>query len=187
MNSYKIIPDKTIQENGPISKSFLNIGMNTFHKACDHVLHLPYGRTSDKTDWTLVLIEGQGTCSTKHALISTLAAELKIDVHLMLGIYLMKESNTPGVGTILNASEYDFLPEAHCYLKYNGERIDITGLSGPDAEPINKFFIEEQILPPQIGNYKQNFHQNYIKQWAESSNFNEIWTLREACIKALGT
>jgi len=82
MNSYKIIPNKIIQEKGPISKAFLDKGINNFHEVCEYILHLPYGRTSDKSDWTLVLIENRGTCSTKHALISALAAELKIDVHL---------------------------------------------------------------------------------------------------------
>jgi len=187
MNSYKVIPNKIIQEKGPISKAFLDKGINSFHEACEYILHLPYGRTSDKSDWTLVLIENRGTCGTKHALISALAAELKIDVHLMLGIYHMKESNTPGVGKILNDSEYAFLPEAHCYLKYSGERIDITGLPGPNAESINEFFLEERIVPAQIGKYKQDFHQNYIKQWAESSKFKEIWSLREACVTSLGT
>jgi len=162
-------------------------GIYHFHDACEYVLKLPYGRTSDKSKWTLVPVEGKGTCSTKHALIAALAKELKIDVHLMLGIYAMKESNTPGVGKVLDSSEYDFLPEAHCYLKYKGHFIDLTGVSGTNAEPINEFFIEEQIIPDQIGSYKEDFHKNYIKQWAEESKFEEIWTLREACIHALAS
>ena len=129
MASYQIIPDKIIHRQGPISKAFTDKGINSFHDACGYILQLPYGRTSDKSDWTLVLIEGRGTCSTKHALIAALAAELELDAHLMLGIYPMKESNTPGVGKVLDNSEYDFLAEAHCYLEYKGERIDITGLS----------------------------------------------------------
>ena len=162
-------------------------GIVSFHDACEYILQLPYGRTSDKTDWTLVLIEGRGTCSTKHALIATLAEELEVDVHLMLGIYPMKESNTPGVGNILDNSEYDFLPEAHCYLKYKEERIDITGLSGSNTGPISELILEKRIVPSQIGKYKQDFHQNYIKQWRKASKFNEIWSLREACIKALSS
>jgi len=162
-------------------------GIYHFHDACKYVLKLPYGRTSDKSNWTLVLVEGKGTCSTKHALIAALAQELNIDVHLMLGIYAMNESNTPGVGKVLDHSGYDFLPEAHCYLKYNNEVIDLTGVSGMNAEPINEFFIEEQIIPDQIGSYKEDFHKNYIKQWAEESKFEKVWELREACINALST
>ena len=185
MASYQIIPDKIIHRQGPISKAFTDKGINSFHDACGYILQLPYGRTSDKSDWTLVLIEGRGTCSTKHALIAALAAELELDAHLMLGIYPMKESNTPGVGKVLDNSEYDFLAEAHCYLEYKGERIDITGLPSPNAEPIDEIILEERIIPAQIGKYKEDFHQNYIKQWAGESKFSEIWSLREACIKAL--
>ena len=70
-------------------------------------------------------------------------------------------------------------------LEYKGKRIDITGLSSPNAEPINEIILEERIAPAQIGKYKKDFHQNYIKQWAGKSKFSEIWSLREACIKAL--
>jgi len=162
-------------------------GICHFHDACEYVLGLPYGRTSDKSEWALVLVEGRGTCSTKHALIAALARELNMDIQLMLGIYPMKESNTPGVGEILDKSEFDFLPEAHCYLKYKDHVIDLTGVSGTDAEPINEFFIEEQIVPEQIGTYKEDFHKKYLKQWEEESKFEEIWSLREACIHALAS
>lgn len=187
MPHYSIFPNKKIHREGSVSKAFLDKGINNFHEACEYVLQLPYGRTSDKSDWNLVLIEGRGTCSTKHALISVLASELNMDVHLILGIYPMKEINTPGVGKILENSGYEYLPEAHCYLMYKDYRIDLSGISGSDVEPINEFLHEERISPLQIGKYKQDFHQNYIKQWADSDKFEEIWSLREACIEALST
>ena len=86
---------------------------------------------------------------------------------------------------IIENSKYDYLPEAHCYLEYNNIRIDITGLSNTNTRPIDELFTEEQIIPEQIGDYKRDFHQKYIKQWADPSVFNEIWSLREACIERL--
>jgi hypothetical protein len=58
------------------------------------VRSLPYGRNSDHSDWRLVLGEGRGTCSTKHALLADLARENRRHVALMLGIYEMDEDNT---------------------------------------------------------------------------------------------
>ena len=185
MKSYTITPNTVIENNGPISKSFIKRGVRRFHDACEYVLHLPYGRTSDTSNYKRVLTEGRGTCSTKHALISALAEELNVNVDLMLGIYAMNESNTPGVGKVLKNSKYEFLPEAHCYLKYKGAMIDLTGLSNEASDPIHEFFVEERITPDQIGKYKQDFHQAYLKQWAEPSMFDDIWLLREACIEAL--
>jgi hypothetical protein len=48
----------------------------------------------------------------------------------------MHEHNTPGVGEVLARYGLLSLPEAHCYLMYNGMRIDVTR-SGT-AEPVNK-------------------------------------------------
>jgi hypothetical protein len=185
MNRIEQLPNGILHDNGLISKSLLSKGITNFHDTCKYIQNLPYGRTSNKTDWMLVITERRGTCSTKHALIARLAEELDLDVHLMLGIYPMKEANTPGVGKILHKTKFSFIPEAHCYLKYNDIRIDITGLDHSDEEPIDELLVEEEILPAQIGNYKENFHQQYIRQWANSAQFNEIWSLREACIKAL--
>ncbi len=38
----------------------------------------------------------------------------------------MTERNTPGVGAVLSKHGLAFVPEAHCYLTYEGIRIDVT-------------------------------------------------------------
>ena len=40
----------------------------------------------------------------------------------MLGIYEMSDRNTPGVGRVLTAHGLSYIPEAHCYLRCQGER-----------------------------------------------------------------
>jgi hypothetical protein len=60
-----------------------------------------------------VLEEGCGTCTTKHATLTELAREQRIDVQLVLGIYEMNERNTPGVGRVLGAYGLSCIPEAH--------------------------------------------------------------------------
>ena len=185
MKSYRILPNKEIVEKGEVTRAFLNLGVHDIHSACEYVSKLPYGRTSDKTNYMLVLAEGSGTCGTKHALIAALALELTIDIQLTLGIYLMSESNTPGIGKLLAGSGFDYLPEAHCYLKYRDKRIDLTGLPASDHEQIDKVLHEETIGLFQIGDYKKTVHQNFIRQWVPDNRFEEIWSLREAYIESL--
>jgi hypothetical protein len=100
------------------------------------------------------LREGKGTCSTKHALLAVLAHEQDLPVVLTLGIYVMHERNTPGVGAVLTRYGLASLPEAHCYLTYAGRRIDITRSGVESTEPMTQVLYEAPIRPEQIGDYK---------------------------------
>jgi hypothetical protein len=110
---------------------------------------------------------------------------------LTLGIYEMHERNTPGVGKVLNNYGLSFVPEAHCYLTYEGIRIDVTRSGAEPSEPIRKFLHEETITPEQIGDYKVHAHQQFLRQWRGQTaltrrfGFEEIWKIREECILAL--
>jgi hypothetical protein len=102
----------------------------------------------------------------------------------------MHENNTPGVGATLSYYNLPFLPEAHCYLTYKGERIDITRAGMEVTESIDRFLYEEMILPAQIGEYKVDLHKRFLRQWlAENKinrySFDELWAIREACIASL--
>jgi len=48
---------------------------------------------------------------------------------------------------------------------------------------------EEQILPLQIQSYKVKKHKQFIKTWQKKEqrdySFDELWSIREACIHAL--
>jgi hypothetical protein len=182
---HEALPNKSLESGFAISKSFSNHGLDDFHQACDYVWRLPYGRNKDRSDWRLVLSESCGTCSTKHALLKALADGLALDVDLMVGIYQMREDNTPGVGRVLAEFGIAFIPEAHCYLAYRGKRVDLTRHGFEASEGINEFFAEMAIDPSGIGELKTQFHQNYIKGEYGSLGFERVWSAREACIKAL--
>jgi hypothetical protein len=95
-----------------------------------------------------VVTEGCGTCSFKHALLAQLAREQGIaDVGLVLGICEMREGNTPGVGPVLAAYGFPWLPEAHCYLRYAGRRFDLAGLP-PGSEPPFDALLQEELIEP---------------------------------------
>jgi hypothetical protein len=183
------LPRFELAAERPLAGRFRACGATSYHDAAALIWHLPYGRTSDRADPTLVLSEGRGTCSTKHALLAQLAAEHGQPVELVLGIYLMGEANTPGTGAALAANGLDAIPEAHCYLRAGGQRIDLTHPPGRlPGEPIAAFLHEEPIVPHQIGAYKQELHRRFLEAWAPATPFSvaELWAIREACIAALG-
>jgi hypothetical protein len=96
--SIRRLPDFALDDSPPLGARFAALGILDYRGAARHVRSLPYGRNSDRSDWMLVLNEGRGTCSTKHALLAELARENGRRVALMLGVYEMDEANTPGVG-----------------------------------------------------------------------------------------
>ncbi len=113
LTSPDALPDRLLSE-GHFATAFRSRGCKTFREAAELVRTLPYARTTNPLDYELVLVERRGTCSTKHALLAALAREESITIKLMLGIYEMMESNTPGVGPVLLSKSLSSIPEAHC-------------------------------------------------------------------------
>ena len=191
MQSWQVLPETALQSAGPISTAFMDQGVANFRAAGRYVHQLPYGRNANRTDFRLVLTEGRGTCSTKHALLAELACETLLPVALTLGMYEMHERNTPGVGPVLSKYGLSYIPEAHCYLIYEGVRIDVTRSGVESTELISQFLYEETITPEQIGGYKVQLHQQFLQQWLTKTalthrfSFEEIWRIREECILAL--
>lgn len=148
---------------------------------------LPYGRTSDRADFTRVLSERRGTCSTKHALLAALAREAHVRVPLRLGIYLMDDANTPGVGEALRLHGLSHVPEAHCVLVAEDGLVDVT-FPGSDGRCALTFIAHCDITPEEIGAFKLAWHQAFVEQWARAERLepHAVWTAREACIAALG-
>ena len=76
MHPYTILPNSEIKSGNIISDTFLSLGIRSFLEACRYVHQLPYGYNSDRDDLMILFKEKMGTCSTKHAVIGSLAAEL---------------------------------------------------------------------------------------------------------------
>jgi len=142
---YELLPNTNLNNGSTIAYSFMERGVDHFHDACDYVWKLPYGRNSDRADLLLVLSEKKGTCSTKHALLKALADEINLKLDLVVGIYPMNEKNTPGVGKVLSDYQLDYIPEAHCYLKYQDQIIDVTRSDLSPEEKIIHFFLKKSL------------------------------------------
>ena len=183
--SVERLPDFALDATRPLGGRFAALGILDYHSAARHVRSLPYGRNSDRSDWRLVLNEGRGTCSTKHALLAELARENSRRVALVLGVYEMDEVNTPGLGAVLKTNGLLCVPEAHCYLAYGGARVDLTRDGG--GGQIQRFLHEEEIELCQIGEYKVEAHKEFVRLWAGEWGLDpeRVWRVRERCIAAL--
>lgn len=192
MRSYDAIPPHKLRPAGPVTTAFSQSGITDLREAGHYLMNLPYGRTSSRLPLTNVLSERRGTCSSKHALFTSLAWEQGIDVQLLLAIFHMTDANTPGIAPILLAHGLPYIPEAHCYVKLNGIRIDITGPRKEGAAP-REFTVEESITPTQIDEYKPAFHRAYLHRWNDGPDgpagftLDHLWNVREACIAHLST
>jgi len=186
------LTNRLLVSDGPVTRLFRAAGAQDFVAAAHHIWELPYGRIADRNQLGLVLSEGRGTCTTKHALLADLAREQHIGAQLTLGIYEMSERNTPGVGQVLSKYGLAYIPEAHCFLRYGGERIDVTGAPA-GAEPIEEFLYEEAIAAGQIGVYKNDLHKRFLREWitrteaVHGRSLDELWRIRGECIAALRT
>ncbi|GAA4072918.1 hypothetical protein GCM10022389_17920 [Flavobacterium cheonanense] len=161
-----------------------------FEEIIKKVKHVPYGRNSNRYDFSLVLSENKGTCSSKHAFLKDYADENDIEnVKLYIGIFKMNEVNTPKLGDLLSKSGIDYIPEAHCYLKINGIPLDVT-TSESFYDKIKEEILEEiEIIPKKVSDFKVDYHKAFLKKWIEETNqnytFDEIWSIREECIQKL--
>ncbi|MEZ5016307.1 MAG: hypothetical protein R2800_04590 [Flavipsychrobacter sp.] len=186
-----MLPNFRLNESTPISNAFIQKGIYDYITAVQYIKELPYGRNRDKSNLINVLGDNRGTCSTKHALLSQLAIEHeRTDISLMMGIFKMDKIYAPNIGAILKQYGLDYIPEAHNYLLFNDQRIDCTTKTSQAIDFEDKLIEEIQIEPYQITDYKVNYHKAFLKKWLEeNSHINlsnqELWSVREDCIKAL--
>ncbi len=176
-----------LQSGFPISDQAILLGIQDFDGLIQFIQQLPYGRTKDRSKPEQVLEELKGTCSTKHALIKKIAMEQGNDtLKLIIGLYKMNHLNTPGIGNVLLEKGLEYIPEAHCYLSWNGKRMDITNPNASIESIKNAIMEEQEIVPEQIGDFKVNYHKTFLQSWKKEQavpySFDEIWEIREQCI-----
>ena len=148
MDSFTVLPDKMITASGVISETFLRLGVDTFAGACRHVHELPYGYNSDRDDLMILFKEKLGSCTTKHAVIATLAAEVGIPVAKSIGIYAMTEEIVTGTRRILSTYALPYVPMVHCFLKSGDLRVDLTedNHNGKNR-PLTDFLFTQPVEP----------------------------------------
>lgn len=184
-------PDFKITSQGQISKEFTKRDIHSFKDAFDFIKHLQYRRNTNKEELITVFNDNCGTCGTKHALLKKLADENGFEgIELVLGMYKMNKTNSPKVSGTLSKNNIDYIPEAHNYLRFQKKILDCTN-SGSQASDFIDDLLEEVIIQPeQITGFKVLFHKRYLQNWLLenkdlSYSLDEIWVIREQCIKDL--
>ena len=179
-----------ILPKGSLSKLAISQGYTSWENLFLAVKKLPYGRNADRKDFSLVLKEGQGSCSSKHAFLKQIADENeRSDVKLILVMYAMSRDNTPGIGETLVNFPMDYIPEAHCYLNFDSIKYDLTSVDSSIEHLAPYILFDEEIEANQVVDYKVNLHQEFLKSWlieqGLSISFEELWSMREKCITQL--
>lgn len=180
-----------INSNGEISQLFLKNQCSNFLSASEFIRNLPYRRNLNKDNLATVFIDECGTCSTKHAILKTLAEENhQTDFKLILGIFKMNGNNTPKIKSVLETYNLDYIPEAHNYLKFKNQILDFTKKNSSENDFIDDLLQEIEIEPHQINQFKIEFHKNYLSNWLAKNpqiqySLEELWQVREQCIEAL--
>jgi thiol-disulfide isomerase/thioredoxin len=183
--------DFEIKSKEQISKEFIERNILTFNQASNFVRKLAYGRNADKNNLVSVFTDNCGTCSTKHALLKKLADENNfVKVKLIVGLFKMNKNNTPEISETLQKNQLEYIPEAHCYLKFEDQIIDLTRINSKPIDFLDDLIEEIEISPEQITDYKVNFHKKYLITWLDKNeqinlSINDIWKIREQCIMDL--
>lgn len=179
-----------LKSSNLLTQKILELGITNSSDLISFIKKIPYGRNSERVNLELVLSENRGTCSSKHAFINAVATENDVtDLKLIIGMYKMTQINTPKIGNEISNNHLEYLPEAHCYLKYGDETIDITA-DNSNFDKIKADILEEvEIEPHQIGQFKIDYHKDFIKKWIVQEKLSltlaEVWAIREKCIENL--
>ncbi|HLO56528.1 MAG TPA: VOC family protein [Saprospiraceae bacterium] len=193
-DGYKIIfalKDLPLNSDDELTQLVRTKNIDHWSDLLDYVKALPYGRNAQRDDFSLVLKEEQGSCSSKHAFLKKVAQLNHIsNVKLIMGIYKMNHLNTPKIGNTILENGLDYIPEAHCYLMINNRRYDLTSANASIHHLIDDVLEEKEIEPEQVNIFKVNYHKDFIKKWiaegATDLSFERVWDIREACITKLG-
>ncbi|MEO1031655.1 MAG: hypothetical protein AAFX55_09645 [Bacteroidota bacterium] len=183
-------PEYNLSSNDVLTRLVKGNNIKDWLDLVNHTKALPYGRNTNRKDFSLVWKEQKGTCSSKHAFLKYMADLNSIpNIDLILGMYKMNVINTPKIGTVLAKYHLDYIPEAHCYLNSNGQRLDVTSANSDFSNFKDDILLEKTIQPEQVVKYKVDFHKAYLKNWIIDNDipfsFEDIWDIREQCIANL--
>lgn len=192
LDCLEIFPEKPFSGGSPIKDRFLSLGIHSFLDACRFVHNLPYGYNSDRDDLMILFKEKKGTCTTKHAVIATLAEDLGLPVDKHVGIYAMTEALVTGTDRILSDYHLPYIPMIHCFLVHGNQRVDLTeGNDNGKKKPLNDFLFTEKVKPNITGKdeyllYRKALTERILKRpEMEGVNIRTVLHAREEGLRLL--
>ncbi len=180
--------DFQLTGTGRCANAAQSMGCMRFAPLAEHIRNLPYGRVPGDSHGLTVVREGRGTCSSKHQFLAALAHECgRADIVLTVGLYRMSARTNPAIGPILMAAGFDDILEAHCYLTYQRQRYDFTGLPAGAVSPFDVLIDERGTTPENLAAMKVPYHREALIRWARAHGVDAgwAWAVREQCIEAL--
>lgn len=182
--------DLIIHSGGDVSSEFLKRNIINLSEALIFVRDLPYARNTDKENLITVFSDNCSTCGPKHALLKLLIDENEFaGFKLMLGVFKMNTENSPLVKETLENYNLTYIPEAHNYLRYHGKMIDVTKVVWNAAAIVRDLVQEIVIEANQISSFKVNYHKTFLQNWIKDNSIpytlEQLWFIREQCIRDL--
>lgn len=170
MDHYRNFPDAAIDGSGVVTSEFLKLGITGFTEACRYVHEMPYGYNSDRDDLLILFKEGKGSCTTKHAVIATLADELSLPIRKSIGIYAMTEDLVTGTQPILENYRLPYIPMVHCFLVNENYRVDLTeGNFNGKNKPMDRFLYTREVTANISAKDEYLLYRNALKDHILSS------------------
>jgi len=167
MHPIDVLPNVALRPDGAIADKFLQQGLRTFHEACRWTQNLPYGANSNNENSLILFEEKRGTCTTKHGAIARLAAEHGLPIYTTLGFYRLTAEIVTGVSRILAAQGLEFIPQIHCFLAYEGCRVDLTaGNCNGKNKTIEDYDFVVPVEPDLSHQQHQAYYLDYLKRYA---------------------
>jgi hypothetical protein len=68
-----------LNSSEPLMQLITSLGVENWEDLTAFLKQIPYGRNANRTDFSLVIKENKGTCSSKHAFLKQIADENKIE------------------------------------------------------------------------------------------------------------
>jgi hypothetical protein len=106
-----------------------------------------------------------GSCTTKHAVIATLAVELELPIEKNIGIYAMTEKFVSGSDFILKKFALPYVPMIHCFLTDGDHRVDLTeGNAKGKNRSVDDFLYTEAVVPNIAGKDEYLKYRHALKE-----------------------
>ncbi len=185
---YRNLPNPVLNSKGSISEAAQQLQLKDFHGVIEHIWNLRYYRVSESGRYDLVLPEGCGTCSTKHAALVALAHELEESaVQLQLALFIINHKTFPKLRKIFKEHPTKSFLEAHCFIVYKEQYFDFTFKGNSPLHSAQIYGEPIQISVSDIGKNKEQWHRKEMLHWCNENelDFALHWQLREACIQEL--
>lgn len=179
-------PNFLIEPKGELGTLCLAHDLKDYHAVTYYIWKLPYKRISNPNHIGGVILEGRGTCSSKHAFLAALAEEHgQTELVLQIVLFRMHGKNTPSIVELLDQYKVESFPEAHTRLIYRRDVFDFTFPTLSIAIDPQDILELHTANPLNLRTLKSTLHNEIIIQWSQKLGINPevLVKLREACIE----